>query len=153
MNTTLQSVQEISAPFRAGLLDKLGIAAILEHELRNFAQGAGLGCVCNLRKAPIVISAPTATVLFRIFQEALMNVAQHARASEVRVRLVREPSRLLFEVSDDGCGISEEQSADPQTPGLLGMHERAHLLGGKLTLFQNIPAGTTVRLTFPFAFR
>ncbi len=146
---TIETVQKIASHLRPGLLDKLGLAAALEHEARDFAERAGLRCACELSAEALDLDDSAATGVFRIFQETLTNVARHAQASEVRVRLSRDAADLVLEVRDNGRGIAEGQAAGAKSLGLLGMSERARLLGGRLDI-KGVPgAGTTVTLTLP----
>jgi signal transduction histidine kinase len=97
----------------------------------------------------ITVDPDRATALFRIFQETLTNVARHAKATEVNVRLARENGGLTLEVQDNGLGIREEQLSAAKSLGILGMRERARLLGGEL-MIQGVPGGgTTVRVRIP----
>jgi signal transduction histidine kinase len=88
--------------------------------------------------------------MFRIFQEALTNVLRHASAREVAVRLVPLPNTLVLEVADDGKGITSGQLADRSSLGLLSMRERAHLLGGEVTILGKAGEGTIVSLRVPY---
>jgi signal transduction histidine kinase len=91
------------------------------------------------------------TALFRILRETLTNVARHANATRVDVRLTEEKSDLLLEVRDNGKGISEEQLSGGKSLGLLGMRERAALLGGEITITGIPGKGTTVSVRIPEA--
>lgn len=87
--------------------------------------------------------------MFRIFQEILTNVARHAKASVVNITLQEQAGGLVLEVRDNGCGVTDAQLADPQSLGLVGMRERALLLGGETTCTGIAGAGTTVRVRIP----
>ena len=149
VDTTIQSVQKIATELRPGTLDKLGLAAALEQEARDFAQRAGLRYTCELAAAPLDLDDRTATGIFRIFQEALTNIARHAHATEFRFRLVRDHAGVQLEVGDNGQGITAAQLAEAKSLGLLGMRERANLLGGRLDIQGRSGVGTTVTLTVP----
>jgi signal transduction histidine kinase len=97
----------------------------------------------------IAVGAEQATAIFRIFQETLTNVARHADAGAVEVRLSVEQGGLMLEVHDDGKGISKDKLGASKSLGILGMRERAMLLGGELTI-EGLPGnGTTVRVRIP----
>jgi signal transduction histidine kinase len=91
--------------------------------------------------------------MFRIFQETLTNVARHSNASEVGVRLAKDNGDLTLEVHDNGRGIRQEQLAGSRSLGILGMRERAALLGGELVIIGAPENGTTVRVRIPEARR
>ena len=99
----------------------------------------------------IGVDQECATAMFRIFQETLTNVARHASASEVGVRLAKENGNLTLEVQDNGIGIGAEQLSGARALGILGMRERAALLGGQLTIIGAPEKGTTVRVRIPVA--
>jgi signal transduction histidine kinase len=87
--------------------------------------------------------------MFRIFQEILTNVARHAQASVVHITLQEQAGSLVLDVRDNGRGVTDAELADPHSLGLVGMRERALLLGGE-TIFTGSPGtGTAVRVRIP----
>jgi signal transduction histidine kinase len=142
------SVQEIAANLRPGVLDKLGLGAALHYEGRRFQERTGIRCNVRLPEMEPAFSAELSTALFRIFQECLTNVARHAHASEVEAELKLEAGSVILTVHDNGCGITPMAMAGYGSLGLLGMKERAALLGGEI-LFEHGPEGgalVTVRI-------
>ena len=91
------------------------------------------------------------TAVFRIFQEALTNVARHAEATRVNVRLGRDETRLLLEIEDDGKGITTEAISSTTSLGLLGIRERARRFGGTVSVSGEPGKGTRVALEIPHA--
>jgi signal transduction histidine kinase len=89
------------------------------------------------------------TAIFRIFQETLTNITRHAEATQVDVRLAMEGGDIVLEVRDNGRGISEEQLSTSRSLGILGMRERALLLGGELTIRGVAGQGTIVSVVIP----
>ena len=87
--------------------------------------------------------------VFRIFQEAMTNVARHAKATRVDIRLRLNAGQLLLSVADNGLGISPPDLRRPRALGLLGVRERALLLGGKVEIEGSEGGGTSVRLSVP----
>lgn len=87
--------------------------------------------------------------MFRIFQESLTNVARHSGATQVNVHLKKRDDLILLEIADNGKGISESERSGKKSLGLLGMQERAFILGGELTVSGIAGKGTTVRVTIP----
>jgi PAS domain S-box-containing protein len=145
----LESVQKISRDLRPSLLDNLGLPTALQSEARQFSERTGIACEIVNLPAPDDLSADCATTVFRIFQEILTNIARHSRASQVRISLSRGAEGVKLEVEDNGCGISPEALKNPDSLGLLGMSERAELLGGRLEIHGTPGEGTRVTLTIP----
>ena len=151
LDETIQSVQRISTDLRPGILDDLGLAAALEWAAEEFEARTGTKCRISMSDEDITADPDRATALFRIFQETLTNVARHAKATEVNVRLASENGELVLEVRDNGQGIQAEQLSTGKSLGILGMRERARLLGGDL-IIQGVPGGgTTVIARIPRA--
>jgi signal transduction histidine kinase len=149
IDETIQTVRRISTELRPGILDDLGLVAAVEWAAEEFQARTGTKCHISLPRADLTLDPERATAVFRIFQETLTNVARHANATEVDVRLAYDQRDVSLEVRDNGNGISEEQLAAADSLGLLGMLERALLLGGELTI-DGVPGkGTTVRVRIP----
>jgi two-component system sensor histidine kinase UhpB len=148
---TIQAVRRISAELRPGILDDLGLAAAVEWVAEEFKARTGTNVQLALPGVDLAIDREHATALFRILQEILTNVARHANATQVNVRLVQEEGSLILEVHDNGKGVSKEELSAGRSLGILGMRERALLLGGELTI-RGAPAfGTTVTVRVPAA--
>jgi signal transduction histidine kinase len=146
---TIRSVRRISTELRPAVLDTLGPLAAVEWAAEEFEARTGTRCRLDLPDDDVVIDQDGATALFRIFQETLTNVARHAGATEVNVRLAKENGDLTLEVHDNGKGVNEEQLSAGSSLGILGMRERALLLGGELTITGGPGEGTTVRVRIP----
>jgi two-component system, NarL family, sensor histidine kinase UhpB len=146
---TIACVQKISSELRPGVLDNLGLAAAIKHEATRFQERAGITCQVRLPEAQPTLAGETATGTFRILQEALTNVARHANATEVQIELRSEDAALLLEVSDNGKGIGEADLTNPRSLGLLGMKERAVMMGAELGFSRGPNGGTRVTLRLP----
>jgi PAS domain S-box-containing protein len=153
VDDTIETVRRISTELRPGMLDDLGLAATVEWAAEEFAARTGTRCLLDLFPEQCAIDSETATAVFRIFQETLTNVARHANASEVNVRLAEEDGDLTLEVHDNGRGIGANQLASANSLGILGMRERAVLLGGTLSITGGPGEGTTVRIRIPKVLR
>jgi signal transduction histidine kinase len=127
----------------------LGLVAALEWAAEDFQTRTGTRCQINLPEVDIALDPDRATALFRIFQETLTNVARHADATQVDVRLGQENGNLILEVRDNGKGIGEEQLSAGTSLGILGLRERVLLLGGTITIGGTPGKGTTVRVLIP----
>ena len=149
VDSTITSVQRIVAELRPGVLDDLGLVAAIEWQCRDFQRRTGIACCCTVSHEDLRVDPEHATAVFRICQEALTNVTRHARATEVQVRLEDEGVGLVLEVRDNGRGIPHERLADTKSFGLLGMRERAGLLGGDVQINTREGEGTTIRLHLP----
>jgi PAS domain S-box-containing protein len=147
---TIQTVRRISTELRPGILDDLGLVATLEWATKEFQARTGIKCQVTLPEANPAIGAARSTVLFRIFQEALTNIARHAGATRVTVDVSQDSEYLLLEVCDNGCGIDPEQLSASGSLGILGMRERALLVGGEVAISGTSGGGTTVRVRIPF---
>ncbi len=149
MDETIQSVRRISTELRPGILDDLGLVAAVEWAGEEFEARTGTKCRLDLPEDSIPIDPERATAVFRIFQETLTNVARHADASEIEVRLAKEDGDLTLEVHDNGRGINEDRLSRGESLGILGMRERALLLGGEFSISGTQGKGTTVRVRMP----
>ncbi len=149
VDSTIASVQRLVVELRPGILDDLGLVAAIEWQCQDFEQRSGTRCICKASKEEIDLDRAHATAAFRICQEALTNVARHAKATSVRVLIEQVNGELLLEIQDDGQGIGTEQLTDSAWLGLLGMRERARGLGGRLEIAARLGKGTTVTLRLP----
>jgi len=149
VDSTITSVQRIVAELRPGVLDDLGLVAAIEWQCRDFQRRTGVVCHCTVSHEDLRMDPEHATAVFRICQEALTNVTRHAQATEVHVRLEDQGEGLLLQVSDNGRGIPFDRLADARSFGLLGMRERAGLLGGDVQIETKEGRGTTIVLQLP----
>jgi PAS domain S-box-containing protein len=149
-DSTVESVRRIAAELRPGLLDDFGLVAAIEWHAQEFEQRTGVSCQVSSELGEAVLSTEQSTALFRIAQEALTNVARHAAATAARVRLFREGEQVVLRVEDDGRGIGAETSSPSGSLGVVGMHERAALLGGTVQITGSPGGGTTVEARVPF---
>lgn len=135
VDTTIKSVRGIMNDLRPLALD-LGLEAAIEWQLRDFRKRGGIACKLTVRDEAVygAIDSATATVLFRIIQEALSNVMRHARASSAEIELAMDADGLHLSISDDGIGIAPEQRGKQQCFGLIGIAERVSALGGEFSI-------------------
>ena len=149
VDETIQSLRRISTELRPAILDAAGLVAAIEWAVEEFGARTGTKCRLDLPPDDVVIDQERATALFRILQETLTNVARHANATEVKVRLAKADGTLTLEVHDNGKGVGRAQLSHSASLGILGMRERALVLGGKLTITGGPGKGTTVRVQIP----
>jgi signal transduction histidine kinase len=149
IDETIQTVRRIATELRPGILDSLGLVAAIEWQANEFQSRTKVPCHVETNVADQTWDQDFSTVFFRIFQETLTNIIRHAKATRVDVRLAEEEGKLVLTVKDNGRGITEEDIANTRSIGLVGMRERAGLIGGELTI-QGAPGqGTTVTLRVP----
>jgi signal transduction histidine kinase len=148
-DATIQTVRRIAMELRPGVLDDLGLVAALEWQLKDFEKRNGIRCEFFPPVEDISLDADLSTALFRIFQEALTNVARHAAATEVRVRLRADADSSTLEMEDNGKGIKKEKILSSKSLGLLGMRERAQIFGGRITVTGTPGRGTKVTVEIP----
>jgi signal transduction histidine kinase len=149
IDEAIQSVHRISTELRPGILDDLGLVAAVEWAAEEFAARAGTKCTLELPSEDLAIAPEIATALYRIFQETLTNIARHAEAKQFSVRVAQEDDGVSLEVRDNGKGFIEVELSPGTSLGLLGMKERAVLLGGRLTIRSSPGEGTTVTAWMP----
>jgi signal transduction histidine kinase len=147
---TVELKRRIIEDLRPSLLDHLGLAAALESYGNEFASVSGVNCEVLIEGAVDEAAPMPSIAVFRIVQESLNNVAKYAKARNVVIHLMREEDGLALEIADDGIGIAEEDAAKPRSHGLLGMRERALLLGGTLQIRRGRSgAGTCIEAYIP----
>jgi signal transduction histidine kinase len=130
MDATIQTVRRIATELRPGILDHLGLIAALEWQANEFQTRTGIKCDVRTDLHEPILTPDLATTFFRIFQETLTNIIRHAGATHVTVHLKEVAGRIILEVRDNGRGISAQEIFNTRSMGLLGMKERAALLGG-----------------------
>ena len=148
-DTAITTVQKIASELRPGTLDNLGLAAALRHEAGKFQERTGINCQLRLPEDGLEVPRSVATAVFRIFQETMTNISRHAAANRVEVEVRPEGQSLVMEVTDDGKGISAEALGSSRSLGLLGMKERAVILGGEVEIKPAGAHGTRVTLRLP----
>lgn len=145
----IQTVRTISTELRPGVLDYLGLAAAIEWQVHEFQKRTATKCQLSLPTEEIPIDGTCSTAMFRIFQETLTNIARHAHSTKVKINLEEKDGSAILEVADNGRGIRQSNLSDPKSLGLLGMRERALLLGGEVSIRRNDGEGTTVIVRIP----
>lgn len=146
LDSALQSSIRIARDLRPSLLD-YGIVPAIEWQLGDFRDRMGIACELDCPHEDIEINPDLATAVFRIFQEALTNIAKHASASIVKVKLALTDAAISLQVSDNGAGINQEALAKPTSFGLRGMRERVAELGGTFDIRGS--TGTTLDVALP----
>lgn len=139
----------VASELRPSVLDDLGLAAAIEWQAQQFQARTGIACDCDCSMESVELSTAQSMAVFRIFQEALTNVLRHAQATGVDIKINKEKNHFVLSVSDNGKGMKDGKMSGTQTLGLLGMRERAHLIGGEVSITSAEGRGTVVTLRVP----
>ncbi len=148
IDRTIEEVRSLAVRLRPGVLDRLGLVDALEWFTSDFEKRTGITCVFEHSQVP-GINDKVATAAYRIAQEALTNVVRHAQANCVNVVLQGQNGFLSLAVSDNGRGFNPAELTGPEGLGLLGMRERASLVGGELEVNSGVGRGTLVYFKVP----
>ncbi len=139
----------IAVSIRPEILDELGLVKAIQWCAEDFERRSGISCPVEAPVSDPVLPQQTATCAYRIVQEALTNVWKHSRAAQAKVKVAFSKGNVSVSVSDDGIGVDFKKLSDASSLGLLGMRERASLVGGKLTVRRNRGKGLRVTADLP----
>jgi PAS domain S-box-containing protein len=152
IDDAIVSVQKISMALRPPALDDFGLQEAMRLAAEDFEKRTKVACEIISKPQNIFLKEEISTQAFRIFQEALTNVARHAGAAQkVTVSLRTAGDTFIMEVRDDGRGITKKEISDLKSIGLTGMRERAFAMGGSLTVAGTRGKGTTITLSVPLS--
>jgi two-component system, NarL family, sensor histidine kinase UhpB len=143
------STRRIAADLRPLVLDDLGLIPAIEWLLEKISERYGIDCTIDVEPQHLDLADPYATAVFRIAQEALANVARHANASRVEVRLAATDRQIRLCVRDNGRGFDVREPRKANSFGLVGLRERAHLIHGELQIESTPERGTSIELHIP----
>ena len=149
IDSSVQTVRKIATGLRPEMLDDMGLVAAVGWQAKDFQKRTGIRCRVKLPPETTKLDIDVSTTAFRIFQEILTNVARHSRATRVDIDLGVAEDRLSLDVCDNGVGIGEAELDGKKSLGLLGMHERALLFGGEVSITGSPGHGTRVAVTIP----
>ena len=138
------SVRRIASDLRPGILDDLGLIAALDWQCSEFQKRTGNSCQFITSLTEINLDKEIATVIFRLYQEALTNIVRHAKATQVKTSLVKDCKFLTLTIQDNGNGFDAKEMKNKKTLGLIGMKERVVRMGGELLIQSEIGIGTTI---------
>ncbi len=148
VNQSTAQIKNIARGLRPPILDELGLDVALNQLVTEFQERTAVTVyfesIDPLNRLPQVVE----TTCYRIVQEALTNVARHAQAKQVWLTLINDTSHAHLSIRDDGQGFDPRQH-DQNGLGLLGMQERAKMLGGQFTIESSTDAGTTIMVDIP----
>jgi PAS domain S-box-containing protein len=147
IDSTIAMVRRLATELRPQMLDAIGLVAAIEWYAAQFQRRTAIPCAVHAPDIPLDISNDHQIAVFRIFQEALTNIARHSSATSVLVTLTRTPTHATLTITDDGIGFDPDLVASSEGLGILGMRERALLMGAEFLLQSQPHAGTTIALT------
>jgi PAS domain S-box-containing protein len=147
--TMISAVRRISSELRPSVLDDLGLVEAIEWQLLEFQARTRIICHYECSTENVDLNQEESTAVFRIFQEALTNILRHAQATRVDIVMKEEAGEFVLSVSDNGKGITEDDKSRLQSLGLLGMCERAHLIGAEIDIIGVEAQGTVVTVRVP----
>jgi signal transduction histidine kinase len=150
LNQTMETVHGFARELRPAMLDELGLVPALRSHLKSFARRTGLRVQFSVRGLVDGLSPEQKTVLYRVAQESLTNVARHAKAERVEVAIRRGQIGICMTISDNGRSFHYDPKATKRL-GLLGMQERVRLVNGEFTLKAEPGKGTTIRVELPIS--
>jgi signal transduction histidine kinase len=145
----VNNIRRIATELRPDILDKLGLVEAIQWHGEEFEKRTKIKCEFALKEIDKFIDAHQAISLFRIFQETLTNVARHSGADTVKISFYDEGEQIVLIIHDNGKGISHEVEEKSTSLGIMGMKERALLLGGKLEIKGESGKGTEVKIIIP----
>ena len=148
---SVAATRRIAADLRPLVLDDLGVVAASQWLVEKFRERHGIDCTITVEPPRLDIEDPHATAVFRILQEALMNVAKHAHATRVEVTLRHADEHVTLVVSDNGRGFDMTAPRKPSSFGLVGLRERAHLVAADLRVRSAPGQGTRIEVDMPLA--
>ena len=149
IDSTIDVVRRISAELRPSALDDLGLVPAIELHAQQFQARTGIVCNCDFASDRVNLHQEQSTAVFRIFQEALTNILRHAQATRVNIQTIEDEGEFILTITDNGRGITEGEKSGQLTLGLLGMRERAHLIGGEVDITGIEGEGTAVTVRLP----
>jgi signal transduction histidine kinase len=146
----INSVRRIASGLRPEVLDEIGLGAAIDWQAREFQRRTGIRCLVEMPPKFVDPDQERSTAIFRIFQELLTNVARHANATRVEVKLEEgDEEGLRLTVADNGRGIRTTEFESPTSLGFLGLRERVLAFAGTIDVNGEEGKGTTVSVTIP----
>ena len=149
IDQAVDTVRRISLELRPPGLDQLGLAEAIEWQAERFQAQTGITCTCACLLENLELDQEQATAVFRISQEALTNVLRHAEATKVEIKIEQQAGELVLTITDNGRGITESERLGRQSLGILGMRERAYLIGAKIKISGVEGQGTVITVRVP----
>ena len=151
VDNTINTARKIMTDLRPEVLYLLGFIESAKLQTSNFQERHHISCKFESTIPKLEISSQKSVAMFRILQEALNNIAKHARATDVNVKLTDHSDILILEIKDNGIGFDVDQKGKLDSYGLIGMKERAFLLDAELIITADATKGTCIRVEMPYS--
>lgn len=145
----IHTLRQIVSQLRPDLVNDVGLAETISNYVKQFQLHTNIECILDLPIEDFVLNADQSLTIFRILQESLNNVVKHAQASMVKILFTVRAESLLMEVIDNGIGFDTSNKNKEQSIGLLGIRERALMVGGKARISSKPGKGTRVSVSIP----
>ncbi|MGC8795625.1 ABC transporter substrate binding protein [Thermodesulfovibrio sp.] len=149
VNALIKQVQNISNRLRPSLIDHLTLEDAIMWQVKEFERNTSIPCSVEISEDSVKLARNISLNIFRIFQEALTNVARHANATLVNIKMFRSNGSVLLIIKDNGMGIPEEKIKSPESFGLMAMRERAYSINATFDIRRIPEGGTEVILSVP----
>jgi signal transduction histidine kinase len=149
LKSTVAATRRIASDLRPLMLDDLGLVPALEWLVQSMTQRSGFACDLSIDDPVITLPPAHSTAVFRIVQEALTNIAKHAKASHAVVAIRHAGESLEIAIRDNGVGFAADDPRKPESFGLLGLRERISLLRGTASIDSAPGMGTRIVVTLP----
>ena len=149
VDNTIKTARKIMTDLRPEVLDMIGFIETVRQHLTNFQERYKVTCNLVTSDSHLELSTQQSVALFRVIQEALNNIAKHAKATEANIIINKHNKILMLEIADNGVGFDHNQKINYDSYGLIGMRERVFLLDGELSIKSSVGKGTTVQVIMP----
>ena len=150
LDNTIKTSRRIMTGLRPEALELLGFVEATRLYAIDFQERHRVTCQFESPISKLKINSQQSIAFFRILQEALTNIAKHAKATVVKIQLRNQNNKLIMEIIDNGIGFDENQKIKHDSYGLIGMRERIFLLKGELIISGKLGKGTSVRVDMPY---
>jgi PAS domain S-box-containing protein len=150
IDNTITTTRKIMTGLRSEALELLGFRESAQLYILEFTERHQIACTFESTNNELNIDSQQSIALFRILQEALTNIAKHAKATEVEISLSIVNDKLIMRISDNGIGFDKHKKLRSDSYGLIGMKERAYLIDSKLSITGQPGKGTVLLLEMPY---
>lgn len=149
VDTTIKSVRTIATQLRPEVLDAFGLVAAIRWHASEFERRTEIACSVDADEDLLALTPDTRIALFRITQEAMTNVARHAAASQISIKVARHDHNIVLVIKDNGRGVDIKQLVATTSLGVMGMRERATMIGGQFQIRRDQGSGTVIEVQAP----